>query len=236
VKAGKRYGTLEQVFDDVWWTWGTVQVAPGLAFPRTMTIVRERDGLVVIHPVMMPPNEQAKIEALGPIKHIVRLGTGHGMDDPAYIARYKPTTWGQAGARLKDGATRDRELVTGGPSPLEGGTVIAFETSKNPECVIHVSRHGGIVFSCDSIQNWDDSPGTSAVMRPLSRLMGFTGRACLGPRWRKHSEPKDGENFKPTYDKIVALEFAHAIGGHGAPMIDTARDDLRAAIRASYRD
>jgi hypothetical protein len=234
VKAGKRFGTVEQVFDDVWWTWGTVQVGPGLVFPRTMAIVRERDGLVVIHPVMMPADEQAKIEALGPIKHIVRLGTGHGMDDAAYITRYKPTAWGQAGAPLKDGAARDRELVTGGPSPLDGGTVIAFETSKNPECVIHVPRHGGIVFSCDSIQNWADSPGTSVVMRPLSRLMGFKGRACLGPLWRKHSEPKDGEDFKATYDKIVALDFAHAIGGHGAPMKDTARDDLRAALRASY--
>jgi len=236
VKAGKRYGTLEQVFDDVWWTWGTVQVGLGLAFPRTMTIVRQLDGLVVIHPVMMPADEQAKIEALGPIKHVVRLGAGHGMDDPAYIARYKPTTWGQPGAPLKDGATRDRELVTGGPSPFDGGTVIAFETSKNPECVIHVPRHGGILLSCDSIQNWADSPGTSLAMRPLSRLMGFKGRACLGPMWRKHSEPKDGESFKATYDKIVALEFAHAIGGHGAPMKDTARDDLRASIRATYGD
>ena len=233
MKPGKRFGSLEQVFDDVWWAWGTVQVGPGLAFPRTMAIVREPDGLVVIHPVMMPADEQAKIEALGPIKHIVRLGTGHGMDDAAYVAKYKPTTWGQAGAPLNDGATRDRELVTGGPSPLAGATVIAFESSKNPECVIHLPRHGGIVFSCDSIQNWGEAPGTSLAMRPMSRLMGFKGRACLGPMWRKHSEPSEGA-FRSTYEKILALEFAHGIGGHGAPNKDTARDDLRAAVRATY--
>lgn len=234
MKAGKRFGTLQQVFENVWWAWGTVQVAPGLSFPRTMAIVRERDGLVVIHPVMMPADEQAKIEALGPIKHIVRLGTGHGMDDAAYVAKYKPTTWGQPGVPLNDGSTRDRELVTGGASPFEGGTVIAFDTSKNPECVIHLPRHGGILFSCDSIQNWADAPGTSLAMRPMSKLMGFKGRACLGPMWRKYSEPKDGGGFKSTYEKILALEFAHAIGGHGAPNKNTARDDLRAAVAATY--
>lgn len=224
MKRGKRFGALTQVFDDVWWAWGTVQVAPGLVFPRTMSIFREGDGLVVIHPVMLPDDEQAKLEALGPIKHIVRLGFGHGMDDAAYLAKYKPTSWGHE---------RDRALTTGGASPFAGGTVLAFDTSKVPECVIHVPRHGGVLLSCDSIQNWHDAPGKSLAMRPMASLMGFKGRACLGPMWRKKSEP--AETFKSTYERILALPFAHAIGGHGAPMIDTARDDLRASVAATYR-
>src|SRR5688572_2643344 len=85
--AGPTFGTLEQVFDDIWWAWGTVRFAPGIVFPRNMTIVREPDGLVVIHPIVMPEDEQKKIEALGPVKHIVRLGAFHGMDDLAYQRR-----------------------------------------------------------------------------------------------------------------------------------------------------
>jgi hypothetical protein len=224
-RPGKAFGKLEQLFDDVWWTWGTVAMNPVIVIPRTMVIVRERGELVVVHPVMMPPDEQAKIEALGPIKHIVRLGGGHGMDDPAYVAKYKPTTW----------ATRDRELVTGGPSPFEGGTVLAFDNAKGPECVIHLPRHGGILLSCDSIQNWERAEGLSLLARPMTRILGFKGRAVLGPIWRKKSEPADGTGFKPTYDKIAALDFKHAIAGHGPPMKDTARDDLRAAIAANYR-
>src|SRR4051812_2333272 len=82
---GKGFGKLAQVFPDMWWAWGTVRMGPGIVFPRNMVIVREANGdLVVIHPVMMPPDEQAKVEALGPIKHVVRLGAFHGMDDPAY--------------------------------------------------------------------------------------------------------------------------------------------------------
>ena len=83
--AGTVFGTLEQVFDDVWWAWGTVKFIPGVLFPRNMVIVREKSGeLVVIHPILMPDAEQAKIDALGPVKHIVRLGAFHGMDDPAF--------------------------------------------------------------------------------------------------------------------------------------------------------
>src|SRR5579859_3169060 len=94
---GALFGTLTQVFDDVWWAWGTVRFGPGISFSRNMTIVRERGELVVVHPVMMPEAEQAKIEALGPIKHIVRLGAFHGMDDPLYVKRYAPAVWAPRG-------------------------------------------------------------------------------------------------------------------------------------------
>lgn len=233
--AGAEFGTLQQVFDDVWWAWGTVRVGPGVAFPRNMVLVREADGgLVAIHPVMMPPAEQAKIEALGPIKHIVRLGAMHGMDDPAYVARYHPTTWAHPEMDLREGATRDRPLVAGGATPIAGATAIEFASSLTPELVLHLPRHGGIVLACDAIQNWERAAGVSLFARPAMRIMGFTGRACLGPRWRKLAEPKDGTGFRPVYEQIAALEFQHAIGAHGSPMLGTARDDLRAAMAKAY--
>src|SRR5262252_7179193 len=116
---GPAFGDLEQVFDDVWWTWGTVRFGPGVLFPRNMTIVREKGELVVIHPVMMPDAVQAKIEALGPVRHIVRLGAFHGMDDPAYVKKYAPTTWAPPGVDQPAGVKTDRELRPGGELPLE---------------------------------------------------------------------------------------------------------------------
>jgi len=109
---GTVFGTLEQVFDDVWWVWGTVRFAPGIVFPRNMTIVREKGELVLIHTVMMPPDQQAKIEALGPIKHVVRLGAFHGMDDAKYVERYGATMWAPPDVDSK--CKIDRELVAGG--------------------------------------------------------------------------------------------------------------------------
>lgn len=233
--AGARFGTLEQVFDDIWWAWGTVRVGPGIVFPRNMTIVRERGELVVIHPVLMPDAEQKKIEALGPIKHIVRLGAFHGMDDPAYVERYHPTVWAPPGVDHRPGVATDKELVPGGEVPIDGATLFSFDSSRSPEVVLHVPRHGGVLLACDSVQNWETVEGCTFLARQMSRLMGFRGRACIGPGWRKQCEPKDGAGFRPLFEKLLDFDFRHVLGGHGAPMKDTAKDDLRAQVKKLYK-
>lgn len=232
--AGPNFGTLEQVFEDIFWTWGTVRFGPGILFPRNMTIVRESDGLVVIHPVMMPEAEQKKIEALGPIKHIVRLGAFHGMDDPAYVKRYSPTVWAPPGVDLHPGVSVHHELRPGAALPLAGATLFAFARSRSPETAIHLSRHGGVLLTCDSVQNWETTSGCSLLGGVMSRLMGFRGRACIGPGWRKMSEPKEDGGFGPEFKKLLALDFRHALCGHGPPMHDDAKDALRAQVQRLY--
>ena len=65
-------------------------------------------------------------------------------------------------------------------------------------------------------------------------MMGFRGRGCIGPGWRKQSEPKDGVGFAREFEQIMKLEFRHALTGHGAPIKDTAKDDLRENVRKIY--
>jgi hypothetical protein len=231
---GPVFGTLEHVFEDIWWAWGTVRFAPGIIFPRNMTIVREGDGLVVIHPVLMPPAVQAQIEALGPIRHIVRLGAFHGMDDPTYVKRYSPTVWAPAGADLRDGVTVHHELREGAPVPFADGTLLAFQRSRTPETVIRLARHGGLLLTCDSVQNWETSAGCSFLGGLMARVMGFRGRACIGPGWRKMSEPKDGRGFADDFERLLALEFRHVLSGHGQPMKDSAKQDLTGRVRRLY--
>jgi len=232
--AGPTFGTLEQVFDDVWWAWGTTRFGPGVLFPRNMTIVREGGELVVIHPILMPAAEQAKIEALGPIKHIVRLGAFHGMDDPAYVKRYSPTVWAPPGVDPREGVTAARELRPGGELPIADGTLFCFERSRTPETAIKLDRHGGLLLTCDSVQNWETTAGCSLLGGLMARMMGFRGRPCIGPGWRKMSEPKDGGGFAPDFERLLALDFRHAIGGHGPPMKDNAKDALRGEVRRIY--
>ena len=232
--AGSVFGTVEQVFDDIWWAWGTVKFMPGVLFPRNMTIVREPDGLVVIHPIAMPDAEQKKIEALGPIKHIIKLGAFHGMDDAKYVERYKPTVWAPTGCDRAPAITQCHDLRPGGDVPLAGATVFEFESSKTPETAIHLARHGGVLLTCDSVQNWEATTGCSTLGAMMARMMGFKGRACIGPGWRKASEPKDGKGFGPEFAKLVELDFKHVLSAHGAPIKDTARDDLRAQVKKLY--
>jgi hypothetical protein len=229
---GSRFGTLVQVFDDVWWAWGTTRFMPGTLFPRNMWIVREGGELVVIHGVMLPEPEQKKVDALGPVKHIVRLGAFHGMDDARYVERYAPTVWAPAGV---DSAVKiDRELRPGGELPLAGATLFEFAASRTPETALLLDRHGGVLFTCDSVQNWDTREGCSLLGGALARLMGFRGRACIGPGWRKMCEPRDGTGFGPDFRRLLELDFRHVLSGHGGPMRESARTDLLARVDSLY--
>jgi hypothetical protein len=233
---GPNFGKLEQVFDDVWWAWGTVKFAPGVLFPRNMTIVREGGELVVIHAVVMPEDTQKQIEALGPIKHIVRLGAFHGMDDAKYVARYSPTVWMPEHCdHSHQTSTKIRHLAPGGDVPLAGATVFDFAASKTPETAIHLARHGGVLLTCDSVQNWETTTGCSFLGGVMARALGFRGRACIGPGWRKQSEPKDGVGFREHFAKLLEHDFKHVLSAHGAPIQDTARDDLRAQVAKIYK-
>ncbi|MGH7283204.1 MAG: hypothetical protein ACRELY_16885 [Polyangiaceae bacterium] len=232
---GKVFGKLEQIFDDVWWAWGTTQFMPGMHIPRNMVIVREKGELVLIHPVVMPDPEQIKIDALGPVKHIVRLGAFHGMDDAKYVMRYSPSpkVWAPANDP-HDGVAVDHELVPGGDSPIEGATIFSFARAKKAEMAMLLPRHGGFLLTADSMQNWENAPGLSLLAKIMVRPMGFKGRGCIGPAWRKECEPKDGEGFAPDFARLLDLDFKHGIGGHGRPMIATAKSDLRTQAEKVY--
>ena len=220
---GSEFGTLARVFDDVWWAWGTTRFMPGATFPRNMTILREGDGLVIVHPVMMPEAEQAKVEALGPIKHIVRLGDFHGMDNVLYVEKYGCEVWSPRGATPVRNERVDHELVPGGETPFHDGTLHQFDVAIAPEMVLQLRRHDGILLTCDSVQNWEKKPaGCSFLGGLMSKAMGFGGRACIGPGWRKQCEPKTGENFGPKFRELLGLEFRHILTAHGPPIRDTA--------------
>jgi hypothetical protein len=232
---GKKFGSLEQVFDDVWWAWGTTRFFPGATFPRNMTIIREGEGLVIVHPVVMPPPEQAKVEALGRIEHIVRLGDFHGMDDALYQEKYGAKLWAPRGATPREGARVDHELCEGGATPFADGTVYAFHVAPAPETVIHLKRHGGMLLTCDSVQSWAKVPdGCSFFGSLMAKAMGFKGRACIGPGWRKQCEPKSGENFGPKFRSLLDLDFDHILSAHGPPVEGGAKADFQAAVDALY--
>jgi hypothetical protein len=227
---GPNFGSLQQIFDDVWWVWGTVRFAPGMYFPRNMVVVREKGELVIVHGVMMPEAEQKKLEALGPIKHYIRLGNFHGMDDLRYFERYSPTVWMPPDVEVRPGVTVHHQLRPGAPTPIEGATLFSFERSHYPELALHIPRHGGLVLTCDSIQNWEKTTGCSFFAGLMAPFMGFKGRACIGPAWKKYCEPKDGRGLAPDFERLLEFDFRHLIGAHGAPMKDDAKEALQRTV------
>ena len=227
------HGRLEEVFPDVFFVTGTMKtvlMGGNWHFSRNMTVVRDGGELTLINAVRLDQAGLAELEALGPVKHLVRVGSLHGRDDAFYKARYGATYWALDGMQHEAGLAPDRLLETGGAMPLAGADVFIFGTTKLPECILRIDREGGILVACDSLQNWlapDDY--FSDESRKMMTDMGFFQKANLGPVWMQVNEPKADD-----FVRLAALHYKHVLCGHGAPLRDNAKEAYGERFRQAF--
>ncbi|MCA9685024.1 MAG: hypothetical protein KC457_22770, partial [Myxococcales bacterium] len=189
--------------------------------------------LALINTVRMSESALDDLDALGTVASIVRLGAFHGRDDAFYRDRYGAPLWALPGVRHEHGARADMILEPGRSAPFENASAFAFETSRAPEAALHVDRHGGVLLTCDSVQNWTTTAGCSAPAKLVTHAMGFMKPAQIGPPWRKFMTPEGG-SLRADFERLAGLEFRHMIGGHGTPLRDVARERLRETIARVY--
>jgi len=206
-------------------------MGPGMVISRTMTIVQNPDGLVLINSVRLSDAGLAELDRLGKVKHLVKLSDSHGVDDPFYVERYKPEVWALPQAKLQ-GFSATKAL---GPScPIAGGKVVEYPgTSGWLECGLWIPNGGGTLITTDAIQNHADAEYTSLFGRVMSSLMGFKGGVIVAPMWRRFQKVR-GPQVKTTLAQISGLAFANLITGHGPAVTGGADAVARTAIdRAS---
>ena len=160
----------------------------------------------------------------------MKIGAFHGIDDAFYLERYGAKQWALPGAEHFAGHATDEELRPGGPTPVEGGTVFVFETAKLPEGLLCLARHGGILVSCDSLQNWAE-PDEYFDDESIKRMteVGFIQPANIGPGWRMSSEPAASD-----FAKVKQLAFRHLLPAHGRPIIDAAHEQFSATFKREF--
>lgn len=54
---------------------------------RNMVIVKSGDELALINPVRLSDAALSQLDALGNVRHVLRLGDFHGLDDRFYVDR-----------------------------------------------------------------------------------------------------------------------------------------------------
>jgi hypothetical protein len=221
------HGELEEVFPGVYFVTGTMKTVLMGAhwhFSRNMTVVRDGDALTLVNSVRLDDGGLARLDALGKVAHVVKIGSLHGRDDAFYKARYGATFWALPGMQHEHGLAADRELVAGGTMPFPGCTMLEFRSTKLPECILRIDRAGGILVACDSLQNWIAPDAFfSDESRQTMTTMGFFQKANLGPVWQQVNEPR-AEDFR----RLERLDFRHALCGHGEPLRYTAHEDFSA--------
>lgn len=227
------HGELQAVFPDLFLVTGTSRPTfqgTTWQFSRNMVVVRDGSALTLINTVRLDDAGLKALEALGTVVNVVRIGAFHGLDDAFYVDRYKAKLWALSGMTHESGKTTDVELVVGGPMPFPGCALFVYETAAQPEGLLVLDRDGGIVVSCDSLQNWAQADKFfSAESSEKMAAIGFIREANIGPGWRQGSNVK-GEDFA----RLKRLAFKHLLPAHGTPLLNVAHEKLSATFLEQF--
>ena len=226
------HGSLTSVVDGVYCVRGSFGMGPGVTIGRTMTVVDTGDGLVVLNAVRLSDSAHAELDALGQVKHLVKLSDSHSIDEPYYVDRYKPAVWSLRGAAMGQ-LSIDRSL--GPDGPIAGGVVVDYgETAGWREGAYLVPMGGGTLVTCDAIGNYADSEGASFLGRIMMSVMGFKGGVVVPPMWRRFQKLK-GPRVGETLSGLVDLSYANLVTGRGPPVAGGADAVVRSAIERASR-
>lgn len=232
-----KHGSLEEVLPDVFFVTGSVTLKkPKMRFSRNMIVLRHGNELTIVNTVRLDDEGLAALDALGEVKHILRIAGFHGMDDPFYKDRYGVPVWaleGQVYTTGFDNAKAEPKVYfeadrTIGPDtelPIPDAKMVRIDGA-SPEGVLHLSRDGGILVSGDALQNWgrvDDYFSFSAGL--MMRLMGFIKAHNVGPGWIKGAQPSAAQ-----VAGLLDLDFDKVLPCHGAPVMSDAKAAYRPAI------
>lgn len=230
--AVEPHAEITPLFEDVWSVTGSVVMAPLVRITRTMVILRASDGLTVVNAVRLSDAGERRLAELGEVRHVVRIG-GHKMDDAWYVHQHGASLWALPGVRHLH-CLETAEVLQADHVPMSELELFQFEHTVDPEAALLYRRHGGLLITCDSVQNWEHTDGCSAMGKLAAHAMGFMTPAQIGPPWRKRMTPAGG-TLEPDFHRLLDLEFRHLIGAHGGLLRDEAQSHLRATIERTYR-
>lgn len=229
------HGDLEEVLPDVYRVSGSIHIGP-MRFSRNMTVVRQGEGLVLVNTVRLNEAGLAALDALGSVRHILRIGGWHGSDDAFYKDRYDCPVSAVKGQRYFEGTTAekgntyfeaDHWIESDHALPIEGASLYVVHTTP-PEAILCIPAGGGTLITADALQNW---PRTDDHFNLLGRagmtLGGMVKPLTMMKPWV--------DKYKPPSDEvagILELDFNNVLPGHGEPVMGGARDKFRPAIEA----
>ncbi len=217
--------------------YGSVKINPLVRFTRNMAIVRDDDELTLINAVRMDDAGLQTLESLGEVKHVLRLGSLHGMDDTFYNDRYNATFWGFSGGTTYTEPVVDRELDEGALLPFPNGRLFEFKHISQREGVILLEQEPGILLTVDSIQSYATppyKPHTNLFTRLILPSRGFPNKTIVGPVWtRMLAEDKDA--LHREFVRLLDMQFEQLLSAHGTFLPVGAHAAVEAAIADRFR-
>jgi hypothetical protein len=229
------HGEIQEIFPDVFFVKGQSKFeAQGNAvqFTRAMTIIRDSKQLTLVNSLRLSEEGLQALDYLGSVKNIVRIGANHGRDDAFYSDRYQAPVWALGGTQHDRPVTTEATLIAGSEGPIKDASVVVFDSIPAPEAVLFLRRSGGIVISCDSLQNMiGPDEFFDAQSTEIMKKGGFFRSGNIGPAWRARLQPDVSD-----FERILALEFKHLLPSHGDPLLDDAHRVISQTVKDVYSE
>ena len=220
------HGTLTAVDDKVWTVTGTIHMPVG-DFERRMTVVRLRDGgLVVYSAIALDEPQMAQLESLGHMAWLVVPGDDHRLDAKTWLQRY-PTMHVAAPAGAREKALEVVPVASTAPDFGDPDVQwVSVPGTRAHEAALAVrGAKGTTLVVNDLIANLRHEHGFSGW---LLRLMGFAGDEPNIPGVRRLAMVKDSTALAEQLLAWSQIADLHCVlVSHGEPIVDNPRGELR---------
>ena len=223
---------IAKLYPGVYFLHGSIKIGPGVRMNRNMVILQNGSELILINPVRMDEQGLAALDALGTVRHIMRLGDFHGLDDAFFLDRYRCLFWAQSGQETYKQPSPTNEIGPDTVSPFPNSKFFIFQTAKYPEAALLVKDHK-LLITTDSVQYHPDWSYFSGLSKVVFKLLGFKTGINIGPPWIKRVTPKGG-SLKGDFERLVNLDFNAIVAAHGLPLQLDAKKQLQSEIDSVF--
>lgn len=239
------HGPIEPVFEDIWFVKGAVKMPMfvPMKISRSMTVLRipGTSDLVVVNSMRLSEKGHEELDALGQVKHVIRIAGYHGRDDAYYKERYGAQVHAIEGQRyframeakgsVEDYMAPDSSLNELSELPLPGARLIVMKSSSPPEALLLLERDGGILVTGDSLQNTPEPDEfVNFPAKLMMRKMGFYHPFLVGPAWLQFAKPSADE-----VRAIADIQFENVLPGHGDPVMGEAKEKYLPALQGPLK-
>ena len=224
---------IQALTDRLYVVRGAMRMNPFLRISRNMVVIRHGDELTLVNPIRLNSEGEKALGDLGVVKHILRLGAFHGIDDPWYKHRFGAELWRQSGGTPYPEPPPDQPLEQGAALPFPDAELFRFNGIAQPEAALLLHDAPGILLTCDAIQHYGDYTHNNLMARLAMPFIGFPKTTVLGPFWLKMATPGDG-SLRGEFDRLLELDFDALIAAHGTYLPSGAKAAVRRAVDNAF--
>ena len=224
---------IEEIAQDVFMVRGSLKMNALLRISRNMAVIRHEGELTLVNPVRLRAAEEEKLRALGTIKHVMRLGPMHGLDDPYYVNTFQAAFWCQPGGSIYTRPNIDVAMRPGDPLPFPDAELFCFNGTLQPESALVLQRENGLLLTCDALQHYGDYKHNNLPTRLVLPLLGFPKTTLIGPIWLKRLTPAEA-SLKREFERLLTQDFDALLSAHGSFLAHGAKAAVRAAIKRAF--